>query len=115
MDYISSNLRREDLIENQLKQMINREDKKCLFLILRRDIKGTINPASIIRSSISRIDVTLEDGAVAAETTKEGIELHLLERNTQVYRAVGLTQFINTELGRGLGSRGSSPLAKSIL
>jgi hypothetical protein len=44
--------------------MINKEYKKRLFLILRRDIKGAINPASIIISPIARIDTTLEDGTI---------------------------------------------------
>jgi hypothetical protein len=51
--------------------MINKEDKNRLFLILRRDIKGGTNPASIIRSPMARIDVTLEDGTVMAKSTKE--------------------------------------------
>jgi hypothetical protein len=48
-DDLSSNLHQENLVESQLKQMINKEDKKLLFLILRRDIKGAINLAIIIR------------------------------------------------------------------
>jgi hypothetical protein len=71
-DDLYLNLRREDLVESQLKQMINTEDKKRLFLILRRDIKRAINSASIIISPISRIDVTLKDDTVVAETKKEG-------------------------------------------
>jgi hypothetical protein len=92
-DDLSSTLRREDLIDKQLKQMINKEDKKRLVIILRRDIKGAINPASIIRSPIVRIGVTLEYGTVVAKTTKEGIKENVLERNPKVYRAPGLTPF----------------------
>jgi nitrate reductase beta subunit len=92
-DDLSGSIRQEDLVESQLKQIINKEYKKRIFLILRRDIKGAINPASIIRSPMASIDVTLEDGTVIAKTTKEGIEEHLLERNPKVYIAAGLTPF----------------------
>jgi hypothetical protein len=46
---------------------------------------------------------------------KEGIEEHLLERNTKVHRAAGLTPFGDSNLGRRLGPYGSSPLATVIL
>jgi hypothetical protein len=69
-DDLYSNLRREYLIESQLKQMINKEYKKRLFVILRRDIKGAISPASIIRYPMAMIDVTLEYGTVVANTMK---------------------------------------------
>jgi hypothetical protein len=95
--------------------MLNKEDKKRLFLVLRRDIKGAINYARIIRSPITRIDITLEDGTFFAKTTKIGIEEHLLQRNLKVYRAAGLTPFGDTDLGRCLGPYVSSSLAKAIL
>jgi hypothetical protein len=88
------------VIDNQLKQSINKEDKKRLFLVLLCDIKGAINPASIIRSPMTRIDVTIEDGSTIDKTTKEGIEEHLLEQNPKVYRAAGLTPFGDSDLGR---------------
>jgi hypothetical protein len=72
-DDLFANLRREDLVESQLKEMINTEDQTRLFLILHRDIKGAVKPASISRSPMARIDVTLEDGTVLDKTTKEGI------------------------------------------
>jgi hypothetical protein len=61
------------------------------------------------------IDVTHEDGTVVAETTKEGIESHLLECNPKDYIAAGLTPFGDTELGRRLGPCSSSQLATSVL
>jgi hypothetical protein len=94
-DDLRSNLQREDLIENQLKKMIN--------------------PAIIIRSSMSIIDVTQEDGTITAETTNECIGNHLLMRNPKVYRATGLTPFGDMKLGKCLGPNGSSPLATPIL
>jgi hypothetical protein len=51
---------------------------------------------------MARIDVTLEDGTVVAETTNEEIEEHLLERNPEVYRAAGLMPFGDSYLGRCL-------------
>jgi hypothetical protein len=53
--------------------LFNKEDKKRLFLTLRRDIKCAINPSSIIISPMARIDGTLEDGTIIATTTKIGI------------------------------------------
>jgi 5'-3' exonuclease len=114
-DDFSSTLRREDLIDNKQKQMLNKEDKKQLFLVLCRAIKGAFNPASIIRYTMARIDVTLEDGTIVAKTTKIGIEENLLERNPKVYRAAGLTPFGDTDLGRRLGPYGFSPLETAIL
>jgi hypothetical protein len=45
---------------------------------------------------MSRIDVTLEDRMIVANTTKEGIETHLLEHNPKIYRAAGITKFGDT-------------------
>jgi hypothetical protein len=59
-----------DLAERQIKQMVNKEDKHRIFSVLRFDIKGSIDPASIIRSSVSRIDITQQDGSIIAVTTK---------------------------------------------
>jgi hypothetical protein len=71
IDDLSSTLQREDLIDNQIKQMINKENKKRLFIILCRDIKVTVNPASIIKSPMARIDVTLEYETIISKTKKE--------------------------------------------
>jgi hypothetical protein len=114
-DDLISTLALEDLIERQIKQMVNKDDKKRMFSTLRFYIKGSINPASIVRSSMSRIDITQQDGSIVAEITKEGIERHLLTRNPRFYRAAGLSPFGNTEMGRRLGPFGSSPLATQIL
>jgi hypothetical protein len=73
--------------------MINKEDEKRIFLTLRHDTEGAINPTSIIRSPMERIDITLEDSTVMDKTTKKGIKVHLLELNPKVYRASGLTPF----------------------
>jgi hypothetical protein len=58
---LSSNLFREDLIERQIIQMVNKEDTKCMFSILRFNINGSINPVSIVRSSVERSDITQQD------------------------------------------------------
>jgi hypothetical protein len=69
-NYLSSTLELEDLIERQIKQMVNKDDKKRMFSILCFDIKGSINPASIVRSSMSIINITQQDGSIVAKTTK---------------------------------------------
>jgi hypothetical protein len=86
-----------------------------MFSILRFDIKGSINPASIIRLYMSIIDIKQQHCSIVAETTKEGIEQHLLERNPKLYRATGLSPFGDTELGRQLGPFGTPPLATQII
>jgi hypothetical protein len=94
--------------------MVNKEDKKRMFSILRFNNKGSINPASIIISSMSRIYITKQYGSIVSETTKEGIELHLFGRNPKLYRVAGLSPFGATELGRQLGPFGYSPLETQI-
>jgi Mg2+/Co2+ transporter CorB len=107
-DDLSSTTTLEDVVEHQIKQiMVNKEDNNRIFLILHFDIKDSITSASIRRSSISRIDITQQDGSIVAETTKEGIGRHLLERNRKLYRSSGLSPFGDTELGRQLGPLGT--------
>jgi hypothetical protein len=73
-DDLSSTLALADLVERQIKQkMVNKEDKKRMFSVLRFDIKGSINPASVIISPMSRIDITQQDISIIAVTTKEGM------------------------------------------
>jgi hypothetical protein len=114
-DDLCSALALADLVERQIKQMVNKEDKNRMFSALRFDIKGSINPARIIRSSTSRIDITQQDGSIIAVTTKEGVEQHLLERNPKLYRAAGLSPVGDTDLECQLGPFISSPLATHIL
>jgi hypothetical protein len=64
---------------------------------------------------MSRIDIAQEDGSMVAETTKEGIERHLLHRNPKLYRSEGVSPFGDTELGKQLGPFVSSKLAIKIL
>jgi hypothetical protein len=64
---------------------------------------------------MSRIYITQPDGLITTETTKEGIENHLLLSNPKLYRAAGLTPFGYTEIGRQLGPNGSSHLETEIL
>jgi hypothetical protein len=95
-DDLSSTIIREDLIERQIKQMANKDDKKRMLSVLYFDSKCSINAASVVRSSMSRIDITQQDGSTVAETTKEGIERHLLQRNPKLYRSAGLPPFGDT-------------------
>jgi hypothetical protein len=72
-DDISSTIVLEALIERQIKQIVNKDDKKRMFSVLHVDTKGSINSASIVRSSMLRIDITQQDGSTVTETTTEGI------------------------------------------
>jgi hypothetical protein len=94
-DDLSSTLDLEDLVERQKKHMINKEDKEQMFSILRFDIKGSINPESIVRSSMSIIDITQKDISIVAEMTKEGNGHYLLIQNPTLYRSAGLSHFVD--------------------
>jgi hypothetical protein len=59
-DDLRSTLNIEDLVERQKKQMV--KEKKRMFSILCFDIRGSINPEIIVRSSMSIIDITQQDG-----------------------------------------------------
>jgi hypothetical protein len=67
-----------------------------MLSILHFDIKGSINPEIIVISSVSRIVITQQDGSIVKETTKEGIERHLLIQNPTLYWAAGLSPFGDT-------------------
>jgi hypothetical protein len=69
-DDLSSTLALEDLVDPQIKQMVNTHDKKRIFSVLRFYRKGSINPESTIRSSMLRIDITQQDGSIVAVTPK---------------------------------------------
>jgi hypothetical protein len=88
--------------------------RRNLFTMLRFEIKGFIDPDSIKRNALTRVDVTNE-GCITPLTTKNEIEDHLLQRNPQSYWAVGSTPFGHTPIGKSLGPTGDSPLSKSIL
>jgi hypothetical protein len=55
--YLDSRLRREDLIERQVRSVKNKAERKDLLLLLIYDIKGGINSESIKRSSLTRVDI----------------------------------------------------------
>jgi hypothetical protein len=82
--------------------------------MLRFDIKGFIDPCSIKRNNLTRVDF-LVNGRMTPLTTKAEIEDQLLARNTRAYLASGTTPFGHTVLGRSLGPNSDSPLADSIL
>jgi hypothetical protein len=64
---------------------------------------------------MSRIDITQQDESIVAETKKEGIGRHLLQRKPKLYRASGVSPFGDIELRPQLGPFGSSPLTTKIL
>jgi hypothetical protein len=112
--YLSDKIERDDLIEKELKHMSEANAGRNLFTMLRFDIKGFMDPESIKRNTLTRVDVTI-DGHITPLNTKNEIEDHLLKRNPQSYWAAGSTPFGHTPVGRSLGPTGDSPLANSIL
>jgi hypothetical protein len=55
-----------------------------LFTLLRYDITCAINPASISISAMVRVDIVNPDGTTSSETTKDGLEDHLLNGMQQL-------------------------------
>jgi hypothetical protein len=69
---ISDKLERDDLIDNKLKHMKEAKAKSNLFTMLQFDIKRFIDPRSIKRNDLTRIDV-LVYGRLSPLTTKAEI------------------------------------------
>jgi hypothetical protein len=82
--------------------------------MLKFDIKGFINPDSIKRNSLARVDITI-NGYITPLTTNHEIEDHLSQRNPQAYWDDGTTPFGHMALGRALGPTGDSPLENLII
>jgi hypothetical protein len=82
--------------------------------MIRFDIKGFIDPDSIKRNALARVDFTIY-GRITPLTTKNEIEDHLLQCNPQSYWVAGSTPFGHTPLGRSLSLTCDSPLANFIL
>jgi hypothetical protein len=80
----SDKLKHEDLIYKKLKHMYEANARRNIFMMLKFDIKGFIDPDSIKRNTLERVDVTVK-GCITPLTTKTEIEDHLLKRNPQAY------------------------------
>jgi hypothetical protein len=106
---ISDKLECDELIDRKLKNMKEVKARSNLFTMLWFDINGVIEPHSIKRNKLTRVEVMV-DGGITLLTTKAEIEDHLLSRNPQAYLASGTTPFGHTALGFSLGPTGDSPL-----
>jgi hypothetical protein len=111
---ISDKLKRDDLIDNKLKNMKEAKSRSNLFTMLQLYIKGFIDPHSIKGNALTRADGMI-DGHSTPLATKVEIKDHLLTRNPQAYMASGTTPFGHTVLGRSLGPTGDYPLNDSII
>jgi hypothetical protein len=63
--------------------------------MLKIDIKGSIDPASISKAEMTRNDILQENGSILSETTKEGLEAHQLQSNIIVSRDGGIPFLIH--------------------
>jgi hypothetical protein len=72
--------------------------RRDLFTLLKFNIKGFINPSSIKKSLLIRVDIT-SNGVVSYLTTKSEIEDHLLQCDPLAYWASGTTPFGYSALG----------------
>jgi hypothetical protein len=110
----SDKLERENHIDRNLKYTSNATARRNLFTLLTFDMKGFIDPYSIKRNTLTRVDVKINN-QVSPLMTKNKIKYHLLKRNPQACWAAGSTPFGHTDLGRAPRPTGYSPLTESIL
>jgi hypothetical protein len=99
---LSEKILRNNLIEKKICSMNESTARRNLFTLFNFDIKGFINPSSIMHSALTRIDVKT-NGVVSSTTTKLELEDHLLLCNPKAYWASGTIPFGHTSLGRQLG------------
>jgi hypothetical protein len=82
---ISDKFEREDLIDNKLKHMKEAKARSNLITMIRFDIKVFIDPYSIKRNALTRVDVLI-DGQLTPLTTKAEIEKPLTcYKSTSIY------------------------------
>jgi hypothetical protein len=71
---LSTKILHNDLIKNKISSMNESAARRNLFTLLKFDIKGFVNPSSIKRSALTRINVTTY-GGVSSLTTKLELEI----------------------------------------
>jgi hypothetical protein len=108
-------LEREAKIQKELKRRDNKRVAKGSFKKLGRQIRGHINPSSLKKTSLTRLERPDQDGVWKEIQGQGPIEEHIAQRNVEQFSNAGKPPFGYTELGEVLGHTGYSPLAEDIL
>jgi hypothetical protein len=108
-------LEREAKIQKELKRCENKRVSKGSFKNLGRQIRGYINPSSLKKTSMTRLEIPYQDGVWKEIQGKGPMEEHIAQRNVEQFSHAGKAPFGYMELGDGLGHTCNSPLADDIL
>jgi hypothetical protein len=108
-------LEREAKIQKELKRRDNKWVSQGSFKKLGRQIRGHVNPSSLKKTSLTRLEIPDQDGVWKEIQGKGPMEEHIAHRNVEQFSHAGKTPFGYTELGDALGHTGDSPLAEYIL
>jgi hypothetical protein len=102
-------------IQKELKWRKNKRVSKGSFKKLGRQIRVHINPSSLKKTSLTRLEIPDQDGVWKKIQGKGPVEEHTTQRNVEQFSHTGKKLFGYTELGDALGHTGDSPLAEDIL
>jgi transcription termination factor NusB len=108
-------LAREERIQKEIKRRENKQSTQQSFRKICRHIRGHINPNSLKKSSLTRLEVQDCDAIWKKIQGKVPVEEHIVERNVEQFSHVGNTPFGYTPLGGDLGHTGDSMMAEEIL
>jgi hypothetical protein len=108
-------LEREAKIQKELKRGENKRVYQGSFKKLVSQIRGNINPSSLKKTSMTRLDIPDQDGVWKGIKGKGSMEEHTAQRNLEQFSHAGKTPFGYTELGDALRHTCDSPLAADIL
>jgi hypothetical protein len=105
---------KENLVAKVLKTRENRKTTKRSWEKLGIQIRGIINPETLKRSTLAKIEVR-DGGKWKKVEDKEIMEEHLMEQKIEKLYHAGKTQLVYLDLGAELGHTGDSQMANDIL
>jgi hypothetical protein len=108
-------LERAAKIQKELKRSENKRVSQGSFKKLGRHIRGHINPSSLKKTSLTRLEIPDQDGVWKEIQGKSPMEEQIAHHNVEQFSHAGKTPFGYTELGDAIGHTGDSPLAEDIL
>jgi hypothetical protein len=102
----------------KLKEIKRRENKRVTamsFKKMGRLLRGYVNPPSIKKTILTRLEVQDATGIWNQIEGKESIEEHIAQRNMEHFSHAGKTPFGYTTLGEEMGHTGDTQVAEDIL
>jgi hypothetical protein len=106
---------REDQIDKEVKQHETRISTHKSSRKLGYQIRGHVNPNSMKKSCLNRMDVQMEDSLWHQIVLNDQVDENLIKRNVEHFSCAGATPLGYTELGQGLGRTGDTPMADAII